>query len=140
MQPNTLSLSRFGGCPDQTSSGVFISNAVEGHLFIRYVAVETASAQNTFFKPALVNMHLTLSKMVRLNLSAKPFLLWSACSSSVPCNTRGSTKDVECLIAKFKTIVCSQPLDLSASLIFDQSLPTFEILKSFILSLLNEYP
>src|ERR1043165_4259992 len=72
MQPNSLSLSRFGGCPDQTSSGVFISNAVEGHLFIRYVAVETASAQNTF-NPALVNMHLTLSKMVRLNLSAKPF-------------------------------------------------------------------
>src|SRR4051812_35109179 len=84
MQPNTLSLSRSGGCPDQTSSGVFISNAVEGHLFIRYVAVEghlfiryvvveTASAQNIFFNPALVNIHLTLSKIVRLNLSAKPF-------------------------------------------------------------------
>src|ERR1044072_3191325 len=73
MQPNTLSLSRFGGCLDQTSSGVFISNAVEGHLFIRYVAVETASTQNTFFKPTLVNIHLTLSKMVQLNLSAKPF-------------------------------------------------------------------
>src|ERR1044072_6202696 len=73
MQPNTLSLSRFGGCPDQTSSGVFISNAVEGHLFIKYVVVETVSAQNIFFKPALVNMHLTFYKMVRLNLSVKPF-------------------------------------------------------------------
>src|SRR3954465_2849936 len=73
MQPNTLSLSRSGGCPDQTSSGVFISNAVEGHLFIRYVAVETTSAQNTFFNPALLNMHLTLSKIVRLNLSSKTF-------------------------------------------------------------------
>src|SRR3954469_5983904 len=73
MQPNTLSLSRSGGCPDQTSSGVFISNAVEGHLLMRYVAVETTSVQNTFFKPALVNMHLNLSKIVRLNLSAKPF-------------------------------------------------------------------
>src|SRR3954470_3392689 len=72
MQPNTLSLSRSGGCLDQTSSGVFISNVVEGHLFIRYVAVETASAQNTF-NPTLVNMHLTLSKIARLNLSAKPF-------------------------------------------------------------------
>src|SRR4051812_49556152 len=89
MQPNTLSLSRSGGCPDQTSSGVFISNTVEGHLFIRYVAVETASAQNTFFKPALVNMHLTLSKIVRLNLSAKPFccgvpsvVLWLAMPES----------------------------------------------------------
>src|SRR3954469_25929158 len=73
MQPNTLSLSRSGGCPDQTSSGVFISNIVKGHLFIRYVAVKTASTQNTFFNPTLVNMHLTLSKIVRLNLLAKPF-------------------------------------------------------------------
>src|ERR1044072_1635141 len=73
MQPNTLSFSRFGGCPDQTSSGVFISNAVEGHLFIRYVDGETASTQTAFVKPTLVNMNLTLSKMVRLNLSAKPF-------------------------------------------------------------------
>src|SRR3954467_11889658 len=73
MQPNTLSLSRCGGCRDQTSSSVFISNAVEGHLFIRYVAVKTTSAQNTFFNPALVNIYMTLSKIFRLNLSAKPF-------------------------------------------------------------------
>src|SRR3954467_15760479 len=72
MQPNTLSLSRSGGCPDKTSSGVFISKAAEGPCFIRYCAA-TASTQNTFFIPALVNIHLTLSKIVRLNLSAKPF-------------------------------------------------------------------
>src|SRR3954454_23087600 len=132
MQPNTLSLSRSGGCPDQTSSGVFISNAVEGHLFIRYVAVETASAHNTFFKPALVNMHLTLSKIVRLNLSAKPFCCGVPAVVLCLAIPEAATKTVECLSAKFKAIVGSQPLDLSASLIFNQSLPTFEILKSFI--------
>src|SRR4051812_6288083 len=85
MQPNTLSLSRSDGYPDQTSSGVFISNIVEGHLLIKYVVVETASAQNTFFNPALVSMHLILSKIVRLNLSAKPFCC--GVPAVVPCLT-----------------------------------------------------
>jgi hypothetical protein len=140
MQPNTLSLSRYGGRPNQTSAWVFISNTVEGHLFIRYVVVESASAQNTFFNPALVNMHLTLSKMVRLNLSAKPFCLGSSYRSYVPCNARPNIIAIKSLITKFKAIIGSQPLDLSSNLIFNQSLPTFEVLKSFSLRLQDEYP
>ncbi|XP_058734037.1 ABC transporter G family member 1-like [Vicia villosa] len=41
--------------------------------FVAVISVMTASPQKAFFNPALTNMHLTLSKIVRLNLSAKSF-------------------------------------------------------------------
>lgn len=73
MHPKTLRWLLSGGFPVRTSSGVLLFKAVEGHLFIKYAVVVTASTQNDLGSFALRSINLVLSNKVLLTLSATRF-------------------------------------------------------------------
>lgn len=71
--PNTLQLEKFVGIPLQIAISVLDSRADDGHLFIRYTVIFTASPQKILGKHAPKSMHLTRSKMLLFILLARPF-------------------------------------------------------------------